>query len=70
MTASEAAATTLLRAIRAELLPTVLAIALVALYALLLVRDGAAPDGLETLIVMVVAFYFGTRNGQRLKQGE
>lgn len=50
---------TLLQAIREELVPVIIVVSLLALYAaMMLTRDGSAPDDLRQLVGIVVAFYF------------
>lgn len=50
---------TLLQAIREELVPVIIVVSLLALYAVMtLTGSGGAPDDLRQLVGIVVAFYF------------
>lgn len=49
---------TLLQAIREELVPVVIVISLLALYAVMILTRADAPDDLRQLVGIVVAFYF------------
>lgn len=50
---------TLLQALRDELVPVIIVVSLLALYAQQIIAAGDPPGDLKTLVATVVAFYFG-----------
>ncbi len=50
-----------LAALREELVPVLIVAVLLLVYAFTILTHGVVPDDLQTLLSMVVAFYFGAR---------
>lgn len=48
--------------IREQLLPTIIALVLVLVYAVMLFQGRIVPDGLEVLVTAVVTFYYGSQS--------